>query len=178
MGKLPDTFAGRKIVSRSPFTMEAVGTEIIIFQDGITPALVMAQLSVPALANQLDKPFEIHRMIVSAVPSSQGYPFTATPLVAFQALQFVGLLITDPVTQQPLVGSQREAVAMGALVRGPTDFSWEWADPFYLPASRGLLAETTIRQAAPAGTATRNVTPRVAFQGYLVAVAPASDRRG
>ncbi len=143
-----------------------------------SPALstTLATLSITALTNNLDRPFEIHRVIFGATPP--GKPEFVTAAFSFELLAFIQLQLTDFTKQQILAGAPGLPVQLVDLVKGPDDLSWEWADPYYLERSEGLTATTKIDTFTGAGHNNQSVAPRIAFQGFLVGLGPASDRRG
>jgi hypothetical protein len=119
--------------------------------------------------NTQDKVFEVHRMIprVYALDAeglllaTQPDQNTAEGLVLLSMnLQGFNQLVTKSQTR------------IGALIKGSSERTWEYAEPFFLPNGRGiqLFASTT---AFPAAVTYTQLLIVVVYEGFLLQLAPA-----
>lgn len=161
MGRLPDSFAQRKITSRVPYSMEA-HIDLTSLQIATLPTL--------PLSHNVDRPFEIHRMI-PRVASTTTPPTSIIADLGMLGLTLAVIQILDVTKQQDLL---RVPTPPANLVKGIGELIWEWADPFYLERSESLMVST---EAANLSALTP-IRLYITFQGFLVNIAPASDRRG
>lgn len=151
MGRVPDTFAGRKITYRTPHTLATLVT-IASGTKGVTATLT----------HNSDKPFEIHRFTPRV--------FTAGSAPATRALYTIGMDLLDISRNQPLtMGSP----LIATLLKGTVEATWEWGEPYYLERTEGFQA--TLNSYAAPGTV---VSLELALQGELLILGAASDRRG
>jgi len=154
MGRLPDNFAGRPITARIPYIM------------GASQALTSAQPQFTFLSSLFthasDRPFEIHRVLFRGLPES------FDDLI----LTLANVQIFDFTRNQNLL---KVPTPPANLVIGSTISAWEWAQPYYLTRAEGF---SVTLDAVPFPPAITSITIQVAFQGFLVNDAPATDRRG
>lgn len=166
MGRLPSHFAQRLVTYRQPWGMYG---EII---------LTSGQTGIPypeaTFLNATDKPFEIHRMIprITALDNA-GVPLVTTPSEFDQLLNLVKISITDLGKNTPL---QKSATRLRNLVKGSSELTWEWADPYYLIRTEQF---NVVLDADPFPAIAGLVSLRVelAFQGFFVVIAPPSENR-
>lgn len=150
MGRLPDSFAGRPITGRVPFTL--YGTiDMTGFTNLVTPSEVR-------VTHNADRPFEIHRMVPLFVNAEQERK------VFGQVFDFT--------KQQNLF---KEPQPFGSVTRSETEHTWEWAEPYYLERSEGFVVSLHPNPAF--FPVVGEVHMPFTFQGFLVNVAPASDHR-
>lgn len=116
MGRLPDSFGGRPITYRIPYSMEAQAT-VLFGQKGVTLRM----------AHNVDKPFEIHRLIPR--------PVAVDDTLSNRAYYEIAMTVLDVTRDQPFMP---QPVQLGALVKGDQEKTWEWADPFYLEQSEAM----------------------------------------
>lgn len=179
MGRLPASWANREITMRVPYTMAG---ELIL-----TGSKSGQQFVDALFTNNVDMPFECHRMIprVTGLDDSNN----ALPNQPSQELlqSLVRLRINDFGKN---VITTKSPVLMNDLVKGSSERTWEWAEPYYLVRSEGfqVVADTLtlpawdgaqIPATPPAAARTPLVSIRVeiAFQGFLCVVAPPSNTR-
>lgn len=165
MGRLPDSWAGRKITMRIPYEMPG---EILLttLQSGI-------QFPDATYLHNVDKPFEIHR---------------GKPIV--QALDETGIPIEEQPTQEVLLSLLRVRISdlgknelltkaptlLSLLVKGSAEQTWEWAEPYTIVRSENMQLVADCLDIANFDGIT---TLRFAwsFQGFLLVVAPPSESR-
>jgi hypothetical protein len=181
MGRLPSEWAGRVITMRIPYEMAG---ELIVAssQSGV-------QFPDATFTNNVDMPFECHRVIprVSGLDSSKNLQALQLPQETLAEL--VRLRINDfgknvIMTKNPTL--------MNTIVKGSSERTWEWADPYYLVRSEGLqvVVDSLV---IPAWNGNQfacncdgtpivasplvNLRVEVSFQGFLLQVAPPSNTR-
>jgi len=165
MGRLPSTWAEKLITMRTPYEMDG---ELMV-ASGATGQ----QYPDATFANNIDKPFEIHRMIprVTALDSS-GVPLATQPdQDLLQSL--VRLSITDLGKNTPLTKSP---TLMKLFTKGEAERTWEFADPYYLIRTE-LIQIVVDSLPFPAIDGLAFLRVEISFQGFLLTVAPASESR-
>lgn len=169
MGRLPDTFAQRKITFRQPWAF---------FGDKLITA---AQQNIPypdaTFQNSTDKPFEIHRMIPRVVAQdADGIALAAQP--AQELMQsIVRIMINDLGKSTPLLKSP---TPLDSLVKGSSERTWEWAEPYYLVKGEQLqvtINASAFPTAAPWDADVVSVGVRLCFEGFFLVLAPPSENR-
>lgn len=167
MGRLPDSFAGDRIRARFPYIMAgeltvAFSTNALLFQDVL-------------FTNTVDKPFEVHRLIPRvATLDNSGNVIDPQPdqdeLQALVRLDITGVGSNEKFTKAPTL--------MRDMVKGSSERTWEWAEPYTLPNSRGFsIAVTTLAAPAGFGGSAANLRVEVSFEGFLLQLrAPSDDR--
>lgn len=166
MGRLPDSFAGRKITFRVPYTQAGE----------LTLAGNVSGMQFPdaTFLHSVDKPFEIHRMIPRITGLDDNGAVVATQPDQQTLQSLVRLRIIDFSKNEQLT---KASTLMKLFTKGTSEQTWEWAEPYTLVRSEGLqiLADT---QAIPVfnPTVTR-LRIEIAFQGFLIVVAPPSEAR-
>lgn len=165
MGRLPDTFANQKIKARFPYNMP--GELIIAFsQSGVLfPDVIFT--------NQVDKPFEIHRLIprIAGLDNNQVVVEIQPDQDTMQAVARLDIL--DFRTDMKLTKSP---TLIRDLVKGTSERTWEWAEPYTLPNSGGFQVGVTTL-ASPGFEGVTQLRIEVNFQGFLIQIAPPSDSR-
>lgn len=169
MGRLPDTFAGAKgapqrVTMRTPYTIASSLT--------LPSSTSGVQFPPDVFTHSVDRPFEIHRVIPRAyLIDDEGLLVTAQPAID-ELLACVGMRISDFGKTQELSKSSTPVIN---TVKGTTDLTWEWAEPYFLVKDEGLVvALDSLVYPFDDGTSLR---VDIAFQGFLLTLAPASDRR-
>jgi hypothetical protein len=165
MGRLPDMWANRRITMRVPYLMDGELT-LTSGQSGV-------QFPDATFMNNVDKPFEIHRVIprLTALDADG----TALPTQPTQELlaELVRVLMTDIGKNSPMTKSP---ALIALLTKGSSERTWEWADPYYLIRSESIqivcdaLTFPVIQDFAA-------IRVEFAFQGFLIVVAPPSESR-
>lgn len=166
MGRLPSEFAGRKITFRVPYHIAGELT--------VAASAVGIQFPEATFLHNTDKPFEIHRVI----PRLTALDVNGVVLVAQPAD-----MMLERLTRLRLFdfskneGLTKTTSLVHSLVKGTSERTWEWAEPFYLVRSEGFQV-TVDNLAAPAFVAGYVSTRvEVSFQGFEVVVAPPSQQR-
>ena len=169
MGKLPDTFAGesgapQKITFRTPYTMSAQVT--------LEPSTPSIEFAPDVFTHSTDRPFEIHRVIprVYSVDGT-GINIDLVQLPAEKLMGYVNVRILDFGKAQEL---SKNITTLIGMVKGPSELTWEWAQPYVLTRDEGLIVSLNSFPYPGSITKLRVV---LAFQGNLLTLAPASDRR-
>jgi hypothetical protein len=181
MGRLPSQWAGRDITMRIPYTMAG---ELIVAsnQSGV-------QYPDSVFTNNVDMPFECHRMIprVTGLDSSKNVQANQLPVETM--LELVRLRVND--FGKNVIMTKNPTLA-NTLVKGSSERTWEWADPYYLVRSEGfqVVVDSLLIpdwsgnqfQCNCDGTPTdpnplASLRVEVSFQGFLIQVAPPSNTR-
>jgi len=165
MGRLPATFGGRIITARSPWVMAGEVT--------LTTAEPGIQYPESTFLNSTDRPFEIHRMIPFVI--AQDTDGVALPSQPSQDL-LCSLIRTKIQDLGKLNNLTKSATLLRLLVKGSSEFTWEFADPYYLVKSEQLQV---INDALTFPTISGLVTLKVgiSFEGFFVTIGPPSESR-
>lgn len=165
MGRMPDMFAGQKIKARFPYEMPgemtiAFSTSGQLFQDVL-------------FTNTTVYPFEIHRMIPRVYGLDVNGLLTSTQpdfslLAALAKIDILDFRMDLKMT--------KASTAIDALVKGTSERTWEWAEPYTLPNSGGFQVGITTR-AAPAGFTPTQLLIAITFEGFQLQLAAPSDSR-
>lgn len=174
MGRLPATFGvgpdgtPQNIKFRVPYNMDA---NII---------LTSAQTGIPypdaAFQHSISMPFEIHRVLARIVAlDSSSVQVTPQPAMD-ELLSLFQLTLYDTGKNQNL---QRNAAFLIDLMKGSSERSWEWAEPYYLVKQEGFQAKLDA-QTFPATfiDASPNMRVQLCFEGFLIVIAPPTANRG
>jgi hypothetical protein len=165
MGRLPATFAGRIITARQPWGMAG--------EVSLTSAQPGIQFPEATFLNSTDRPFEIHRMIPFIVAQdSDGVALTTQPdQDLLEALIRTKINDLGKVTQL-----LKSATMIRTLVKGSSERTWEFADPYYLVKSEQLQV---INDALtfPAIASLVSLKVCMDFQGFFVTLGPPSESR-
>jgi len=170
MGRLPATFGGRQITARQP---QVFNGELVM-----TSAAQGQQFPDSTYLNSTDRPFEIHRMIPFCVAlDSNGI---ALPGTVDQDLlcSLIRAKVSD-LAKGP-TAFMRSSTMLRALVKGSSEFTWEFADPYYLAKSEQLqviLDALTFPAITVDDTAMASINVSLTFEGFFISIGPASDVR-
>lgn len=189
MGRLPAQFAGKDITFRIPYSMPG---ELVI-ANGLTGQVFPEA----TFLHNVDKPFEIHRVIIRITPfDNQGTPVVVQPQFLANTFfitnvleKYVRVRIRDTSKNESFT---KNAQLVDGLVKG-NERTWEWDEPYSLVRSEGFeiqvdnVAPTTFTLsvcgcAQSTSTATQTVTianlrVEITFEGFLLIIAPASESR-
>lgn len=152
MGRLKDTYNGRKIEKRIPYTMHAdlnmaVSTSGNSFADS-------------AFMHTVDKPFEVHRVSVHATAvDSSNVPTTALTTPNNQT--FCRVDIQDTAGNERMTKS---AQRVETLVNDQTKL-WEWDDPYTIEYQQGFTVTGDNQNAST------RFRIEMTFHGYLLKLA-------
>lgn len=168
MGRLAASWAGREITDRSPYEMAG---ELALTTGQGTTLMPEGLLQVG-----VDKPFEVHRLIprIYARDSSN---ILINPQPDQELLQ--GLVKLDLENTGLQLKMTKVPTVIGAIVKGSSERTWEFAEPMTISRSNGFQASL---QAAtfPANTAIaslNNLLVTLVFEGFLLIVAPPMGNR-
>ena len=178
--RLPSHFSGRPIAFRVPYTMPG---ELVVLNN--TAGIPFAEAS---FLHNVDKPFEIHRMMVRLTPFTNATPpVVISPTTIMQQQQapisevleeYIRLRIRDTSKNENLTKNQTLAALLAPGTR-----AWEWEDPYTLVRSEGFeitidnLAPTTFVMQADTDETVGSIRVELAFQGYLIVIAPPAETR-
>jgi len=175
MGRLPAEFAGKPITFRIPYSMPG---ELLI------PSNTQGQQFPDAtFLHNVDKPFEIHRVIIRL----SGFDGAATPaLIPAQPAnlaKLVRLRLSDTSKNEALT---KAAHSIDTLLSANAE-TWEWEDPYTMVRSEGFTAQVDTQVLGVVcspdancdlqSVTVANVRVELAFQGYLIVIAPPSESR-
>lgn len=168
MGRLPETFAGspgaaQRITFRTPYIMSA--------EISLASSTSGAQFAPDVFTHSTDRPFEIHRLIPRA------YTFDSTPaiIVPQPAIELLlGCITTRIFDFGKTQNLNKASTTLGGLVKGTSELTWEFAEPYYLVKDEGLIISL---DSAVYPFAADTVKIEIALEGFLLTLAPASDRR-
>jgi hypothetical protein len=176
MGRLPSQWAGRDITMRIPYVMPG---ELIMTgsQSGV-------QYPDSAFTNNVDMPFECHRMIPRVVGLDDANIALPTQPPQDLLQELVRARVNDfgknvIMTKNPTL--------LNLLTKGSDERTWEWAEPYYLVRSEGfqVVLDTLALPVwdgnqipvAPPTKPLVSLRIEVSFQGYLCVVAAPSNTR-
>ncbi len=170
MGRLPAMYAGRPITRRIPWAMSSTLRLPIVEDDVLFRARPFDEGD---LRHANDKPFEIHRMLPRSVAGTTIATFADNQI---GQLACVELTLRERLANQPLLA---EPTAISNLVKGTAEQTWEFADPLNLVMGGGLRATGALRSTdlTEFGVGVEFLDVTITFQGFLLVVTPASDRR-
>lgn len=160
---IPHSYDDQAIKFRIPYTMPG---ELVVgasasgefFPDG-------------AFNFNIDKPFEIERMIVRLTALDSDKLVIEPQPTTLQ--KRVRLTITDTSKNEDLTKARTTVETLISSLDGG-DGSWEWYVPYTIVRSEGFTIGVD-SSALPAGV--ENVKVEISFQGYLIVIQPASETR-
>jgi hypothetical protein len=134
--------------------------------------------------NNVDMPFECHRMIPRVTGLDSTNNVQPVQMSDSVLLQLIRLQIADFGKNVNLLKSP---ALIDSLVKGTSERTWEWADPYYLVRSEGFQVVANSQAvpvwdggqipAAPPANALANFRVTVTFEGFLLQIAPPSNTR-
>lgn len=163
MGRLPNEFAGKLITFRLPYSMPG---EIQLSADSQG-----VQFPEATFLHNVEKPFEIHRMIVRLTGLDDSVPPVVQPVQPTILEKLVRLRITDTSKNEVLT---KNAQLVETLVK-LNEQTWEWDEPYTLVRSEGFQVAVDTDAGYPADT--ELIRAEVTFQGYLIVIAKPSESR-
>lgn len=178
MGRLPPRFAGRDITFRIPYTMPG--------ELDLEPEKNGVVFPEATFLHNVDKPFEIHRLIVrlTALNEDDEGNFLVQEVQPDTLSRRVSMRVTDFSKNENLTKSATKVSQLLALNTG----FWEWEEPYTLVRSEGFQVQIdtglfpTVCVPGPdcgelIAVETAKVRVEIGFQGFLVVVAPPSETR-
>lgn len=177
--RLPKDFGGRTVSFRVPYSMPGALT--------VPPNRSGIVFPEATFLHNVDKPFEIHRLVVRATALTGGVAATATmgSTQPDTLTQLVRLRITDFAKNENVTKSATLSNILLALNSG----FWEMDDPYTLVRTEGFQVQMDTQAfptlCSPDPDDDCQLTPvvtnfmrvEVAFQGYLIIVGPPSEKR-
>lgn len=170
MGRLPAEFAGCKITARQP---QSFNGEL-----ALTSAQQGQQLPDSTYLNNTDRPFEIHRMIPFCV--AQDSSGVALPGVVDQELLLALVRIKISDLAKGPTSFMKASTRIRALLKGTSELTWEFADPYYLAKSEQLqviLDSLTFPAITVDDVAIAQILVTITFEGFFITIGPPSDNR-
>lgn len=169
MGRLPQYFGGELITARLP--------QVFAGEVSLTSAQLGIQFPDSTFLNSTDRPFEIHRTIPFLVAQD-------TNGVALSPQPDQDLLMSLARTKITDLGKgptalMRAMTLIRLLVKGSSERTWEFADPYYLAKSEQLQVVNDALT-FPANAAISNLSSIkicMAFEGFFISLGPASNTR-
>lgn len=169
MGRLPTAFAGRNIAFRVPYNMP--GELAVSFNT------TGNQFPDAVFSHQVDKPFEIHR-VVPRIVALNSNDLVLGDVQPTQDLlgQLVRLFITDFGKNENLMKSP---ALIDVLTKGSSERTWEWAEPYTIDRSEGFTVRVDVLPAPAsfAGDGIDSLKVELDFQGFLLVVGAPSENR-
>jgi len=176
MGRLQAEWADRLITARFPHHMEG---ELILPSE--SPS---TQMNDGLFTHNVDMPFEVHRMI----PRVTGLDAVGAPLANQPSQDLLFSLVRARVENggKSLLLTKAPAL-LSTFTKGSSERTWEWAEPLVLTRSESF--SITLNTLAlpiwdggqiptdPPTTPLTSLRVEIAFQGFLLAVAPPSNVR-
>lgn len=123
--------------------------------------------------NNTDRPFEIHRMIPFIVAQDSDGTALATQPEQDLLSALIRTKITDLGKTTPLL---KAATLIRLLVKGNSERTWEFADPYYLVKSEQLQVINDAL-AFPSIESLNSLKVCMDFQGFFVTLGPPSESR-
>lgn len=182
MGRLPVKYADKLIKFRIPFTMPG---ELVISRS--TTGLLFADST---FLHNTDKPFEIHRMIVTIAAMDNATPplIINVPLAGALGAGQMDVILRDYVRLRIQDTAKNELLTKAAqlvsnLVRNNTG-AWEWEEPYTIVRSEGFtISVDTIVPAnfviavGETSATVANLRVGITFEGFLIVIEPPSETR-
>jgi len=176
MGRLPAQWGNREITMRVPYTMAG---ELVLAGSKSGQQFVDALFT-----NNVDMPFECHRMIPRVTGLDDANNVLANQ-PSQEMLQSLARLRINDFGKNVIM--LKSPTLINNLTKGSSERTWEWAEPYYLVRSEGfqvvvdtLALPTWDGAQIPAeepATPLVSLRIEIAFQGFLCVVAPPSNTR-
>lgn len=161
MGRIAQSYAGLQIQDMYPYSMDSELT--------LGPSTQGTYFASADLLNTQAMPFAVHRCIPSVTAlDSNGLPLATQPSQHDVLFYLVSLRMELQGWNQNMT---KTPVRIKNLVKGPQELTWEFAEPFVLPNSYGMLVSADVA-AFPAGVTYTQLQVALNFQGFLLQVAP------
>lgn len=168
MGRLPAMFADHPITFRVPYSMPGELT-VQASQNG-------QQFPEATFLHNVDKPFEVHRMLVRLTSFDGSDPPVIAPAQPAMLEKVIRLRVEDTSKNEMLTKNAHLVDTIICSEVGSCG-SWEWEDPYYLVRSE-LFRVFVDSLVFPVTTPlTVNIRVEVAFQGFLVVIAAPTEIR-
>lgn len=170
MGRLPDTFAGKKITQRTPYEMTG---ELIV-----APSTANAPFPGGTFLLNIDTPFEVHRVKpwIVGVSSAVG----ATPVVvATQPPQemLASLMRINIARIGGTIKWMKTSTLVAALPKGTSEWTWELAEPDTIVRQEGYEVSVESLAMPVFSPVLTNLWITVKFEGFQLQLGPPSEQR-
>lgn len=162
MGRIPSSFSGLPIQQRIPYTLTGELT--------LTASQTAQQYPDATFQNNVNKTFEIHRMIPRVYGQVAGVLYAPQPemslLLGMVRMQLTDLGLDQKITKSPTL--------LDTLTKGSSELTWEFAEPHYLPnnAQLQVVLDTLGFPAQAPFTTINQLRVAITFQGFLLVVGP------
>lgn len=162
MGRLPSTYENKMIQTRFPYTMTG---EIVM-----TSGLSGLQYPEATFQNNINKPFEVHRMIPRVYAQLNGVMKDASLqpgqdlTLALIRAKLIDLGLNQDLNKTPTL--------LSTMVKGTSEQTWEWADPHYLPNNTQLQITLDALGFPFDAQVINQLKVVLTFEGFLVVVGP------
>jgi hypothetical protein len=176
MGRLPSQWAGRDITMRIPYNLPG---ELILAGNASGVQFPDTQFT-----NNVDMPFEAHRMVPRVVGLDAANNALATQPPQDLLQELVRVRIND--FGKNVIMTKNPAF-LNVLTKGSSERTWEWAEPYYLVRSEGFQVvcdSLTIFPwdgnqipVFPATVPLISLRVEIDFQGFLCVVEAPSNTR-
>jgi len=163
MERLPDTYAGKEIRFRIPYSMPGE-LQLDAESQGV-------QFPEATFLHNVEKPFEIHRAIIRLTALDDSTPpviLAAQPTIL---QKLVRVRITDTSKNEVLT---KNAQLIDSLLKANEE-TWEWYEPYTLVRSEGFQVSCDTDATYPEGTT--YIRAEITFQGYLIVISAPSESR-
>ena len=165
MGRLPDTWAGRKIMMRIPYMMPGEISLMSAEPGRLFPAATFEM--------NVDKPFESHRCKPFVVALDDNGD-VLNPQPVQETLQSLIRIRINDLGKNELM--TKAPALLPLITKGSAEQTWEWAEPYTLVRSESFQV-TADALAFTNFDDVENLRFAFAFQGFLLVVAPPSESR-
>lgn len=167
MGRLANSWAGRQITARFPYTMAGELT--------LAGSITGRPFPEATFNYNIDQPFEVHRM----KPGVTGIDGAGT-VVSIQPdqrlLQALVRMKLDRIGGT--ITATKTPTLMSSLTKGTAELTWEWAEPDTIVRQEGYsVLIDTLAIPVFAAAAVTSLRIEVAFQGFLLQLGPPSEQR-
>jgi hypothetical protein len=166
VGRLPLQYAGKDITLRIPYSMTGEAT----YAANLNGQVMQDTL----FGHQMDKPLEVHRMIVRLTAfEAGGAILEPQPTTLDRRVQ---IRVKDTATGENM---NKAAQRLSSLKKINED-TWEWEEPRTITKNEGfeVSVDTGPYNMVPApANATTAIRVEVTFQGYLIVIAPPTETR-
>jgi hypothetical protein len=168
MGRLPATFGGRIITARQP---QSFAGEV-----KLTSAQPGVQFPDATFLNSTDRPFEIHRMIPFVVAQDANDVALAVQPAQDLLMALARTKITD-LGKGP-TSLMKSPTLIRLLVKGNSERTWEWADPYYLAKSEQFqVVNDALTFPVDLQETMFSIKIGMNFEGFFITIGPPSDVR-
>lgn len=171
MGRLPDSFAGKKITQRIPYEMTG---ELVV-----APSTSNAPFPGGPFLLNVDMPFEVHRVKTWIVGVSNAVSASAIAVVATQPPQEVlsSLVRMNIARIGGTIKWMKTSTLVAAMPKGTSEWTWELADPDTIVRQEGYEVSIETLAMPVFDPVLTNFWVIVKFEGFQLQLGPPSEQR-